>query len=137
MNCSFARVDSQRTDGLAYGRRMCFGDGERVISCPRGVMAAGAAMRCGATPTPREPDHDWSRHGRRPASFRHQSGIRFRNIRELPSHFLFARAQLCEPGDNTNPGGFVTRVWGTDRSQGSQGTGMAVNKGISVGWEAW
>ena len=33
--------------------------------------------------------------------------------------------------------GFVTRVWGTNRAQGPQGTGMAIHKGISVGWEAW
>lgn len=33
--------------------------------------------------------------------------------------------------------GFVTRVRGTNRSQGPQGTGMAIFEGISVGWEAW
>lgn len=33
--------------------------------------------------------------------------------------------------------GLVTRVWGTNRSPGQPGTGMAIRKGISVGWEAW
>src|SRR5882757_5657224 len=47
-----------------------------------------------------------SRHERGPASFRHRLRIRFRNISDLTSHSSFAKAKLCEPGDDAD------RSWG-------------------------
>jgi hypothetical protein len=61
----------------------------------------------------------------------------FGNIRNMASQFSFAGAKLCEPGDNRDRSGLVTRGVGNTRSQGLHGTGMATDKGISVGWEAW
>jgi hypothetical protein len=54
----------------------------------------------------------------------------------MASQFSFAGAKLCEPGDNRDRSGLVTRGVGNTRSQGLQGTGMATDRGISVGWEA-
>lgn len=105
----------------------------RAVPRRRVVLAAcGTVIRM-----PRELWPGWSPSGCGRASFRHRSGARFCNIRNMASQFSFAGAKLFEPGDNTNRSGLVTREVGNTRSQGLQGTGMATDKGISVGWEAW
>jgi hypothetical protein len=163
----FGRVDRRPTDGFAYLRRMRFAYVDCVMThrqagdhdAGEGSDASGdthfsgaawcgrsrAVPRRGVVPAgcdtvirmPRELWPGWSRSGCGPASFRHRSGIRFCNIHNIASQFSFAGAELCEPGDNTNRSGLVTRGVGNTRSQGLQGTGMATDKGISVGWEAW
>jgi hypothetical protein len=146
----FGRVDRRPTDGFAYLRQMFFAHADCVVSHHQaGDHDAGegsGASWCGSSRAAmcrtvvrmrRELRPGWSRHACGPASFRHRSGIRFRYICNLASQFSLAGAELCEPGDNTDRSGLVTRGGGTTRSQGLHGTGMATDKGISVGWEAW
>jgi hypothetical protein len=141
----FGRVDRRPTDGFAYLRHMCFTCVDCVMThrqagdhdAGEGPDGSGNTYFSGAAWCGSELWPGWSRHGCGPASFRHRSGIRFRYICNLASQFSFAGAKLCEPGDNTDPSGLVTRGGGTTRSQGLHGTGMAADRGISVGWEAW
>src|SRR5437763_14697510 len=85
---------------------------------------------CGAI-TRGQPE-SWSRHGRGPASFRHRPGIRFRTIRDLPSHFPSAGAKLAEPGDNTDRSG-ITYPWGQNPLAGSAGRGHGQETGAMRG----
>jgi hypothetical protein len=130
----FGRVDRRPTDGLAYRRHMCFAYVDARIPHFRGASwcrSARAVPRkpvvlptCGTViGTPRERRPDWSRHECWPASFRHRSGIRCRKIRDSASHCPIAGAKLCEPGDNTDQSGLVTRGGGITPLAGSAGYG--------------
>ncbi|GAA4533177.1 hypothetical protein GCM10023161_03640 [Mycobacterium paraffinicum] len=86
---------------------------------------------------PRDRCRGPSRFERAYASFRHQRGIRFCNIRDLTSHFSFAGAKLCAPGDNADRNGVVSPRSDYGPPAGCAGTGLATDRGMAVGWEAW
>ena len=77
-----------------------------------------------------------SRLWRDTASIRHRLGIRFRTIFDSIGQSSFARAKLCEPGNNTDQSGNAY----CGRTSARRASGIREwpqFKVVSVGWEAW
>jgi hypothetical protein len=119
---------------LKYRLHMSFGYADRAVTHRRtDAYDAGDSYRGGVAPLSR----CLSRFGYGPASFRHRRDIRFRNFRNLTSHFSLLGAQLCEPGDNAVRRGAAAPRCEHGPLAGYAGTGIATYSGIFVGWEAW
>ncbi len=132
---------SEKPDAAEHPGEFDTTRGRRIAAQDRGRSLLHTRSSCSGfgdvSPTSDERGGGWSRFERGSASFPHRRGIRFCNIRDLTSHFSLAGAKLCEPGKNAVRNGFVSPRPDCGPLAGCAGGGIAADRGIAVGWEAW